>query len=425
VTLNYRLNVLGFLNTGDRHAPGNFGIRDIIFALQWVRDNIEVFGGNPEDVTIQGISAGSMLVHALTLSPAATGLFHKAISQAGSMFTTDAFNPNPSSTIKSLARRLYLHYNDMEDLVDQLRRVSMKRLIGAANVFDKGTPAMYELGEFTMTLDPLDSLEIRIITDHPHNLIQRGITNRVPYLMGFSSVEQLGDIPTLAGDETVLERFTENKNLLVPQLWELQPGSAQAQQVIASFQETYFGGKLNSSSEVLWQWANYASDRHFIYGMSKISRAHSSVQDVYFYKFSYSGSFNFYKVRSGLMQYPGASHTEDANYMQRHNTLQANVTKDDPAFEVRAKFTKLFANFIMTGNPTPNDTVLGFQWSKTTPENQEYLEIDGSFAMRSHPYKERMDIFMEFDRQFLSYSSSQRRVIPSLFLVVILAIISL
>lgn len=305
VTMNYRLNVFGFLNSGDRHAPGNFGIKDIIFALRWVKQNIAAFGGNPNDVTIQGISAGSMLVHALTLSPAARGLYHKAISQAGSMFTTDAFNPNPKASMERFAHRLYLHYNSTEDLVDQLRRVSMERIIQAANVFDRGSPAMYEPGQFTMTRDPPDSLEDIIIPDHPHNLIRNRIVSRVPYMVGFSSVEQIGDINTLAGDETVVERFVENKNLLIPQLWNIQSGSAEARDVITAFENIYFGGKLNSSLNFLWQWANYATDRHFIYGMSKVSRAHSSVQAVYYYKFDYSGAFNFDKIRMNLMNYPG------------------------------------------------------------------------------------------------------------------------
>ena len=63
----------GFLNLGHRVAPGNYGVKDLILALEWVRENISKFGGDPNNVTIFGVSAGSVLVHALLLSPRAKG----------------------------------------------------------------------------------------------------------------------------------------------------------------------------------------------------------------------------------------------------------------------------------------------------------------------------------------------------------------
>nr|XP_050866508.1 esterase B1-like isoform X4 [Vespula vulgaris] len=71
VTINYRLGVLGFLNLEDEVAPGNQGLKDQVMALRWVRDNIVVFGGDPQNVTIFGGSAGAASVHYLTISPLA------------------------------------------------------------------------------------------------------------------------------------------------------------------------------------------------------------------------------------------------------------------------------------------------------------------------------------------------------------------
>ncbi|KAK3926001.1 Esterase FE4 [Frankliniella fusca] len=71
VSFNYRLGVLGFLSTGDDVIPGNFGMKDQVQLLRWVRDNIVAFGGDPGQVTIFGESAGGASVHALTLSPLA------------------------------------------------------------------------------------------------------------------------------------------------------------------------------------------------------------------------------------------------------------------------------------------------------------------------------------------------------------------
>ena len=84
VTINYRLGILGFLSTEDEVSPGNYGLWDIVLALRWVKDNIGAFGGDPNDVTISGESAGGAAVSYLTLAPQAKFLFKKAYAHSGS-----------------------------------------------------------------------------------------------------------------------------------------------------------------------------------------------------------------------------------------------------------------------------------------------------------------------------------------------------
>jgi para-nitrobenzyl esterase len=90
VTVNYRLGVLGFFThpeltkESDYHASGNYAMLDLVAALQWVRDNIAAFGGDPRRVTIGGQSAGAANTHALTASPLAKGLFRGAVAESGS-----------------------------------------------------------------------------------------------------------------------------------------------------------------------------------------------------------------------------------------------------------------------------------------------------------------------------------------------------
>jgi para-nitrobenzyl esterase len=96
VTVNYRLNALGFLahpeltKASAHHASGNYGLLDQIAALQWVRDNIAAFGGDPSRVTLAGQSAGAMSVLALITSPLARGLFQRAVIESGLLNTTPA-----------------------------------------------------------------------------------------------------------------------------------------------------------------------------------------------------------------------------------------------------------------------------------------------------------------------------------------------
>jgi para-nitrobenzyl esterase len=92
VSTNYRLGVFGFfahpeLSRESVHkASGNYGLMDQIAALQWIRDNIRSFGGDPENVTVFGHSAGSWNIGMLMASPLAKGLFHRAIQQSGPVF---------------------------------------------------------------------------------------------------------------------------------------------------------------------------------------------------------------------------------------------------------------------------------------------------------------------------------------------------
>ncbi len=92
VTLNHRLNVLGFLDLsafGEKYAvSGNVGLLDLVAALQWVKENIAHFGGDAGNVTIFGQSGGGGKVSTLLATPSAKGLFHKAIVQSGSMLRT-------------------------------------------------------------------------------------------------------------------------------------------------------------------------------------------------------------------------------------------------------------------------------------------------------------------------------------------------
>ena len=90
VTINYRVGVLGFLalaeltKESEHHSSGNYGLLDQVAALEWIKRNIAVFGGDPARVTIMGQSAGAASVHYLTASPLAKGLFIRAIAQSGS-----------------------------------------------------------------------------------------------------------------------------------------------------------------------------------------------------------------------------------------------------------------------------------------------------------------------------------------------------
>ena len=128
ISINHRLNVLGFLYLaqygGKWASSSNVGMLDIVAALEWVRDNIAAFGGDPRNVTIFGQSGGAGKVSTLMAMPAARGLFHRAIAQSGVALTAIPAG-QASKTTELILQRLKI----TPDRLDQLQTIPYTQLI--------------------------------------------------------------------------------------------------------------------------------------------------------------------------------------------------------------------------------------------------------------------------------------------------------
>ena len=134
VSFNHRLNILGFLylaELADGRYPdsGNAGILDVVAALEWVRDNIAAFGGDPGNVTVFGQSGGGFKISVLMAMPAAQGLFHKAIVQSGSMI-----RGNPAAIATRHAEWVLGHLDLTPGRIGELEAVPLERLMEAATM---------------------------------------------------------------------------------------------------------------------------------------------------------------------------------------------------------------------------------------------------------------------------------------------------
>ncbi len=133
VTVNHRLNIFGFLHLaeigGERYAESsNVGMKDLVLALEWVRDNIENFGGDPSNVTIMGQSGGAGKVSTLMGMPTARGLFHKAIVMSGSAVRSGSAS-DAAAGAESVLGSLGLDRSRIEEIenvpVDQLLNLTI------------------------------------------------------------------------------------------------------------------------------------------------------------------------------------------------------------------------------------------------------------------------------------------------------------
>jgi len=161
VTINYRLGVLGYLYLGNHGgkewgASANCGQLDQIAALKWVRDNIEAFGGDPDNVTIFGESAGASAVVTLMAMPAAKGLFHRVIAQSG---TGMALNPEQASNLTDIfLSELGLTPKEAHRLRDVAAEDLLKAQTSVLNRLQANFNLRFRstIDEFTLPFQPVD-----------------------------------------------------------------------------------------------------------------------------------------------------------------------------------------------------------------------------------------------------------------------------
>jgi para-nitrobenzyl esterase len=217
VTVNYRLGVFGFLAHPELSAEsshgvsGNYGILDQLAALQWIKKNIAAFGGDPSRVTIAGQSAGASSVNALIMAPQAAGLFHGAITESGTRFSTG------SQSIPSLsdAEKLGLKYAQAKGVktIAQLRAMSPEQLMKP----DSTKPQI----RFGRLIDgfyqPMDMLA----------LFARGKQQDTPFLNGYNADETMyygnkeQDFVKIYGayDKKLEKKAGQQQSLINANLW--------------------------------------------------------------------------------------------------------------------------------------------------------------------------------------------------------------
>jgi para-nitrobenzyl esterase len=178
VTTNYRLGALGFLDLAEHAgeelgATANAGILDQVAALAWVRDNIEVFGGDPQSVTIFGESAGGMSVGTLLGMPTARGLFHRAIAQSGA-----AHRVNRADEAAKVATLWLNELGIGSGSAERLREIPVDAILRAQN----RCVATLEWESGGRAFCP--GVDGRTLPEHPFDAIRDGLSRHVPVVVG-------------------------------------------------------------------------------------------------------------------------------------------------------------------------------------------------------------------------------------------------
>jgi para-nitrobenzyl esterase len=361
VTLNYRLGPLGYfahaaLSAEDEHgSSGQYGVLDQIAALQWVRDNIAAFGGDPGNVTIFGESAGSWSVCYLTATPLAAGLFHRAIGQSGGVFGD---MPDLHADAEPQGARFA-----EEAGLDADATAPELRALGAEEVYEA-----FDRGRFSFR----PSVDGWAFPSDVRTLYEQGRHHRVPLVLGSNADEGTalfaGGAPsTVTGYRAALDRLYGDDAGAVAALYPAatDPGAGDA--YLALMRDRVFAWEMRT-------WARLAT---------------AAGQPAYLYYFSRvppgpeAERFGAYHAAEIVYAF-GNVHLAPASPNPKRRWIPQPA--DEELSRVMAGY---WSSFAADGDPNAEDLP---PWPRYDPTSDQALELGEAVRVVPTPEKDRLDL---------------------------------
>ncbi|XP_075984129.1 juvenile hormone esterase-like [Anticarsia gemmatalis] len=386
VTLNYRLEVLGFLCLDTEEVPGNAGLKDQVAALRWVKANIANFGGDPNNITVFGESAGGVTAMLHVLSPLSRGLFNRAISMSGvpSCDWCTPFMQTQRSFI--LGKQLGLETDDPHVLLDFLQNQPVQSLLGTNPTvmsFEEIGDHLLKLYHFTPVTEK-DFGQEHFLTVSPQEALKSGKINDVDVFIGHTNEEMLFGISLY--EEFFIRDCNRHSELLVPRKLQMTCTPEQVLEIAKRIRNYYFNGKplsVDSMREFVtyFNHSSFVFDiQRFISNLSKVGKSRR-----YLYSFSMESERNVF-AKGGLKYgIRGASHIDDMMYLFSNSNLP--LEKNTREHDLVKLACVVFTNFAKYGNPTP-DSSLGVTWPLYEDITRPYVDIGDNLTYRNNPYPE-------------------------------------
>ena len=333
VTLNYRLNIFGFMNLSaidsNFEDSGYLGIKDQIAALTWVKENISEFGGNPENITIFGQSAGSISCMLLTVTPAAKNLFSKAIPQSGNL----KFYNTPEDSAQVAEKFIA---NSGVKTVGELIKKSTDEL---KNIFMKVSSGLAEYpSEFLPTCDG------KFLPKNPLQALKDGAASGIKILTGNVADEWR---LWLQFDDNFCEKYRNNMKNFSPIF------SKYKEKTLDEIYKNWLNNRADNDDNFI----NFVVNADWRVGQEICAEYQSKFDDVYFYVFSH-------QVNEILR----ACHDSDVPYTFNHIDGLPNSSPN-----LAKIIQKSLAAFATTGNP---DNELISHWEKYSADNRQTMELN-------------------------------------------------
>uniref|UniRef100_A0A182WL96 Carboxylesterase type B domain-containing protein n=1 Tax=Anopheles minimus TaxID=112268 RepID=A0A182WL96_9DIPT len=348
VTFQYRLGVLGFLSTGDGSASGNYGLKDQVMVLRWVKKNIQAFGGDPNQVTIFGESAGGVCTQLHMLSPLSTGLFHRAVSMSGSALASWSVPmENPLQLARNHAEALGIANVEelpTAELVEQMRDVDAADLITSTELLK-----LWDIHPSSLYRPVVEPEETpgAFLTEDPRVAWRRGDYASVPWLTG--SIPRDGSYvsQTIYRNHSLIEDFNEKFVTLLPYML----GTRITENKLARLRKRF----LKKTSPAKWVTKdNYdeitalMSEAWFLYPMVRSIKQHLANRKrtpTSVYSFQFRGQYSFSMLFTGTDKPYGLTHPDDIIYLFEMPQLFPDFPARSPEEEMSKLWVKFFVDF--------------------------------------------------------------------------------
>ncbi len=383
VTVNYRLNVLGFLAhpaltaESPHRSSGNYGIMDQILALKWVQDNIRQFGGNPQNVTIFGHSAGGASVVALMASPLTEGLFHRAVVQSGGYPPTVLRHLSQSQygldSTESLGLKFAerLRVEGEANPLEAMRAKSWQEVVKVweESVQNKSTATGVSGGWMLNHL----TVDGYVLSEPPGKAFKNGNQRNVPFMAGATSDE--GSIfPPMMGVATV-ERYRRYLDRVF---------GKQGQKVEAVYRAPDDASVSQALSKLL--------GNGFVSGARAMARGMSAIQPkTYLYRFTMQPKIFLYPMpRSDDWRREfGCYHAAELPYVFHFFPSSKFVEEDRKLSEAMVGYWTRFAR---NGDPNGDEAI---QWPSYDPSEEKHLILGAPIKVGEHLNKKACDFIDE------------------------------
>lgn len=347
VTMNYRLEVLGFLCLDTPEAPGNAGMKDQVAALRWIKENIAKFGGDPDNITIFGESSGSHAVTYHMLSPMSKGLFNKVIGQSGVCIQDWGLSTGAVERAFRVGKLLGKETNDVNELlsflitVPALKLAKMTLLIKTEVDEHVGLPKYF----FPVVEKQFQNVEPFLVED-TLDILLSGKANKVPFMIGYNSAEGLLMLQDQLNKTNIVN---SQSSLLVPN----EVARRVSKEKLKEFGKRikrYYVGERDLSHETKQEIVNMQTDINFAYNTHRFIKFYSGLNaPIYMFRFDYVTALNVVKNIIGFKEIAGACHADDLFYLF-YNVLNRDAYNGDENLRrIVFNLTKKWTDFAKTG----------------------------------------------------------------------------
>jgi len=393
VTIQYRLGMFGFLSTESQEAAGNYGMLDQVAALQWVKQNIAAFSGDPGRVTIMGQQAGGASVHYHILSPITRGLFHRAVSMSGSAMCWWASLKRPQERAKKLAKLVDCPKDELAPLIECLREKPMFELMNTH-------PNFYEWKHLEQSQEPVTAWSPRVdpessfsfMPQEPIDLMTTGNFQHVPWITGITDDEGSTRAYSFFSDLAGVQEFESKFPELGPLMFGLHEGQSEAPKIMAKKVRDFYLGDVPLDGQSVTGLVDAISDSSYAHPVDTAAKVHAlkSAAPVFVYHFGYRGKHSQTHVKPN--EFPPILIKPDTHYGVGNGDdlmylfpilmgLFRPLPSEDIAFSMR--MVELFTTFATSGKPSATfaDDMPPFIWDPVNASNTSHLNIGNIMAM--------------------------------------------